>query len=99
MDSHFPHLLLPITFVQNLNEFLFGFLANIDTECSMRVFSPGKRLPAIMPVMKITAPPASPWIDHQLALCVNDDTDEVFLIVPMTAAQTCSLRAMSMVCQ
>jgi hypothetical protein len=99
MDSHFPHLLLPISFVQNLNKFLFSFLANIETECSMGVFSPGKRLPAIMTVMKITAPPAPAWINHQLALRVNDDTDEFFLIVPMTAAQTCSLRAMSTVRQ
>lgn len=72
---------------------------NIDPECAMRVFAPEERFPAVMPVMKITAPPGSSCIHHQFALCTNGNTDEAFLIISMTAAETCSLRPMRVACQ
>jgi hypothetical protein len=98
MDSHFSHLLLPITLVQDLNELLFCFLANVHTECSVRVLAPEERLPAVVSVMKITTPPATSWIRHQLAAWSNDHTDEIFLIVPTAAAETRSLRTMFIAC-
>src|SRR5688572_19599023 len=52
-----------------------------------------------MPVMKITAAPVSFFIGNQLAACANADTNEVFLIVPITTAQTRSLRTMFIRCQ
>jgi hypothetical protein len=58
----------------------------------MRVLAPEERLPAVMPVMKITAPPAASWIGNQLAVCADIKSNEVFLIVPGTTAQTRSLR-------
>jgi hypothetical protein len=99
MDSHFSHLLLPITLVQDLNKLFFCFFSNVHTECSVRVLAPQERLPALLSVMQITAAPLSSWIDHQLAACAGDNTYEVFLIVPATTAQTRSLRTMFIACQ
>lgn len=72
---------------------------NIDPECAMRGFAPEERFPAVTPVMKITAPAESSWTHHQLAFCANGNTDKIFLIISMTAAETCSLRPTPVACQ
>jgi hypothetical protein len=97
MDSHFSHLLLLIVIVQQLNESLFCVLGQINPECSMRVFATKKGLPAVVLTMKITTPAGSLRIDLQVASFANDDTDELFLIVPKSATQTCSLWTISMI--
>ena len=95
MDSHFSHLLLLIPIVQQPNESLFYVLDQINAECSMRVFATEKGLPAVMLAMKITSPAGSSRINRQVASFANDDTDELFLIVPTRAPQTGSLWAPS----
>jgi hypothetical protein len=57
----------------------------------MCVFATEKGLPAVMPAMKITTPAGSSRINRQVASFANDDTDEIFLIIPTSATQTCSL--------
>src|SRR5215204_2238716 len=94
MDSHFSHLLLPITLAQDLNKLLFCFFADVHTKSPVRVLAPEERFPAVVPLMKITASAVPSWIADQFAVCLDDNTNKVFLIVLITAAQTRSLRTM-----
>jgi hypothetical protein len=68
MDSRLPHLLLPVSLSQLLNQFFLRASINLYMKSPVDTFSPQKALPTGFVRMKVATPARALPIDFQLLI-------------------------------